>query len=182
MQVSGAPKGTPFLGTVADIEESMRQGWKIADLPGDTIDQKWFHFVYPRTPLRGFENHPFFIARASTAPDPEDDDVLKATGAGTESNEGEDESDVAELIRHVIISKLTKDGAGHTLSRKFEVTEPGAHWPRCGYCFRSTLNYGHCCSCAGRPCSRWCELTTEDGLHYCPEHWPYRPRPTRGRK
>ena len=29
--------------------------------------------------------------------------------------------------------------------------------------------------CAGRPCSRWCELVTEQDMHYCPEHWPFRP-------
>ena len=29
--------------------------------------------------------------------------------------------------------------------------------------------------CGGRPCSRWCELITEQDMHYCPEHWPYRP-------
>ena len=65
MQASGAPKGTPFLGTVANIEESMRRGWRVADLPGDTSDQKWFHFVYPKTPLRGFEQHPFFTAQSA---------------------------------------------------------------------------------------------------------------------
>ena len=66
MQASGAPKGTPFLGTVANKEESMRRGWRVADLPGDTSDQKWFHFVYPKTPLRGFENHPFFTAQSAS--------------------------------------------------------------------------------------------------------------------
>ena len=65
MQASGAPKGTPFLGTVANIEEGMRRGWRVADLPGDTSDQKWFHFVYPKTPLRGFEKHPFFTAQSA---------------------------------------------------------------------------------------------------------------------
>ena len=39
MQASGAPTGTPFLGTVANIEGSMRRGWRVADLPGDTSDQ-----------------------------------------------------------------------------------------------------------------------------------------------
>ena len=55
-------KETPFLGTVANIEYSMGQGWDIANMPGDTSDQKWFHVVYPHTPLRGFENHPFLLA------------------------------------------------------------------------------------------------------------------------
>ena len=66
MQASGAPAGTPVLGAVAKIEESMRQGWRICDLPGDTSDQKWFHFVYPKTPLRGFEKHPFFTAQSAS--------------------------------------------------------------------------------------------------------------------
>ena len=65
MQASGAPKGTPFLGTVASIEEGMRQGWRVADMPGDASDQKWFHVVYPTTPLRGFEKHPFFTAQSA---------------------------------------------------------------------------------------------------------------------
>ena len=67
MQGSGAPKGTPFLGTVANIEYSMGQGWDVADMPGNTIDQKWFHFVYPHTPLRGFENHPFLIGKTTSS-------------------------------------------------------------------------------------------------------------------
>ena len=67
MQNSGAPKGTPFLGTVADIEFSMRQGgWDVNDLPGETIDQKWFHFVY-RKPLSGYENDPFFTNKEATS-------------------------------------------------------------------------------------------------------------------
>ena len=71
MQGSGAPKGTPFLGTAANIVHSMRQGWNVADMPGDTSDQKWFHFVYPHTPLRGFENHPFFADKSTPAMDGE---------------------------------------------------------------------------------------------------------------
>ena len=71
MQGSGAPMGTPFLGTVANIVHSMRQGWNVADMPGDTSDQKWFHFVYPHTPLRGFENHPFFADKSTLAMDGE---------------------------------------------------------------------------------------------------------------
>ena len=69
MQGSGAPKGTPFLGTVANIEYSMGQGWDVANMSGDTSDQKWFHFVYPHTPLRGFENHPFFVSRSTPTKD-----------------------------------------------------------------------------------------------------------------
>ena len=65
MQGSGAPKGTPFLGTVANIEHSMRQGWRVADMPGNTSDQKWFHFVHPHAPLRGFEDHPFFVDQST---------------------------------------------------------------------------------------------------------------------
>ena len=64
MQGSGAPKGTPFLGTVANVEYSVGQGWDVADMPGNTSDQKWFHFVYPHTPLRGFEKHPFFASKS----------------------------------------------------------------------------------------------------------------------
>ena len=62
--VWGPLRAHRFLG-LANIEESMRQGWRVADLPGDTSDQKWFHFVYPKTPLRGFENHPFFTAQSA---------------------------------------------------------------------------------------------------------------------
>ena len=75
LQGSGAPKGTPFLGTVANIEHSMRQGWNVADMPGDTSDQKWFHFVYPHMPLRGFENHPFFVDESTSSKEGE---TLKA--------------------------------------------------------------------------------------------------------
>ena len=57
---AAAPTGTPFLGAVAEIESSMkRTGWELKDMPGETIDQKWFHFVY-RKPLIGYENHPIF--------------------------------------------------------------------------------------------------------------------------
>ena len=67
MQNSGAPKGTPFLGTVADIEFSMRQGgWDVNDLPGETIDQKWFHYIY-RKPLSGYENDPFFTSHEASS-------------------------------------------------------------------------------------------------------------------
>ena len=66
MQDSGAPKGTPFLGTVANIEFSMSQGWDVNNMPGETIDQKWFHFVY-RKPLRGYENDPFFTNSEATS-------------------------------------------------------------------------------------------------------------------
>ena len=69
MQGSGAPCGTPFLGTVANIEYSMSQGWDVEDMPGNTSDQKWFHFIYPHTPLRGFENHPFFVSRVTPTKD-----------------------------------------------------------------------------------------------------------------
>ena len=64
---SGAPTGTPFLGTVAEIESSMRQGgWDVKDLPGETIDQKWFHFVY-RKPLSGYEDDPLFTNNEATS-------------------------------------------------------------------------------------------------------------------
>ena len=67
MQISGAPRGTSFLGAVAEIESSMRQaGWELKDMPGETIDQKWFHFVY-RKPLSGYENDPFFTHKHATS-------------------------------------------------------------------------------------------------------------------
>ena len=67
MQDSGAPKGIPVPGTVANIEFSMSQGWDVNNMPGETIDQKWFHFVYHK-PLRGYENHPFFADNEATSP------------------------------------------------------------------------------------------------------------------
>ena len=67
MQMTGAPRGTPFLGAVAEIESSMgRAGWELKDMPGETIDQKWFHFVY-RKPLSGYENDPFFTNNEATS-------------------------------------------------------------------------------------------------------------------
>ncbi len=67
MQMTGAPRGTPFLGAVAEIESSMgRAGWELKDMPGETIDQKWFHFVYHK-PLRGYENHPFFTSNEASS-------------------------------------------------------------------------------------------------------------------
>ena len=67
LHVHGAPTGTPFLGAVAEIESSMRQtGWELKDMPGETVDQKWFHFVY-RKPLSGYENDPFFTHNQATS-------------------------------------------------------------------------------------------------------------------
>ena len=57
--------GTPFFGFTAEIEASMNSGicnW--LKKPGETNDEKWFHFVY-RKPLRGYENEPFFIKEAA---------------------------------------------------------------------------------------------------------------------
>ena len=57
---AGAPTGTPFLGAAAEIEASVNSGgWNWRDRPGDSNDEKWFHFVY-RKPLRGYETDPFF--------------------------------------------------------------------------------------------------------------------------
>ena len=57
---AGAPTGTPFLGATAEIETSLASGgWNWRDMPGETNDEKWFHFVY-RKPLRGYETDPFF--------------------------------------------------------------------------------------------------------------------------
>ena len=62
---AGAPTGTPFLGAAAEIETSMTSGnWNWRDMPGETNDEKWFHFVY-RKPLRGYENEPFFTEKAA---------------------------------------------------------------------------------------------------------------------
>ena len=66
MQDSGAPKGTAVLGTVANIEFSMSQGWDVNNMPGETIDQQWFHFVYHK-PLRGYENDPFVTSNKATS-------------------------------------------------------------------------------------------------------------------
>ena len=64
---SGAPTGTPFLGTIAELESSMgHDNWELNDMPGETIDQKWFHFVY-RKPLSGYENHPIFTNNEATS-------------------------------------------------------------------------------------------------------------------
>ena len=51
---------------------------------------------------------------------------------------------------------------------------PGAHWPRCSYCWRRTLLFGTCEECVGAPCLRYC-CRTFDGQKLCPEHWPRRP-------
>ena len=57
---AGAPTGTPFLGATAEIEKSINEGgWNWRDMPGKSYDEQWFHFVH-RTPLSGYENHPFF--------------------------------------------------------------------------------------------------------------------------
>ena len=62
---AGAPTGTPFLGAAAEIETSMNSGgWNWRDMPGESNDEKWFHFVY-RKPLRGYENDPFFTEKAA---------------------------------------------------------------------------------------------------------------------
>ena len=60
LQQAGAPTGTPFLGATAEIEKSINEGgWNWRDMPGNSNDVKWFHFVH-RKPLSGYENHPFF--------------------------------------------------------------------------------------------------------------------------
>ena len=66
---AGAPTGTPFLGAAAEIETSVNlEGWNWREMPGDTNDEKWFHFVY-RKPLRGYENDPFFTKTAADCED-----------------------------------------------------------------------------------------------------------------
>ena len=60
LQQAGAPTGTPFLGATAEIEKSINEGgWNWRDMPGNSNDEKWFHFVH-RKPLSGYENHPLF--------------------------------------------------------------------------------------------------------------------------
>ena len=75
LHAAGAPTGTPFLGAAAEIEASVNlAGWDINKMPGETIDQKWFHYIY-RKPLRGYENAPFFTKKAASSEDggnPED--------------------------------------------------------------------------------------------------------------
>ena len=51
---------------------------------------------------------------------------------------------------------------------------PGAHWPRCSYCWRRTLLFGTCEECVGAPCLRYC-CRTFGGKKLCPEHWPRQP-------
>ena len=68
---AGAPTGTPFLGAAAEIEASVNSGgWNWRDMPGETNDEKWFHFVY-RKPLRGYETDPFFTKANAEAGQPE---------------------------------------------------------------------------------------------------------------
>ena len=75
LHAAGAPTGTPFLGAAAEMEASVNlAGWNVNEMPGETIDQKWFHFIY-RKPLRGYENDPFFTKKAAASKDggnPED--------------------------------------------------------------------------------------------------------------
>ena len=40
---------------------------KLKRMPGETIDQKWFHFVYHK-PLRGYENDPLFTNNQANSP------------------------------------------------------------------------------------------------------------------
>ena len=75
LHAAGAPTGTPFLGAAAEIEASVNlAGWNVNEMPGETIDQKWFHFIY-RKPLHGYENDPSFTKKAASSKDggnPED--------------------------------------------------------------------------------------------------------------
>jgi len=45
---------------------------------------------------------------------------------------------------------------------------PGAHWPRCEWCFRSTLNYRNCWECGSKGCRRVC-IKVIDGKPLCPD-------------
>ena len=58
--------GTPsFLGAAAEIKASMNSGiWNWLKMPGETNDEKWFHFVH-RKPLRGYEIDPSFTKTAA---------------------------------------------------------------------------------------------------------------------
>ena len=68
---AGAPTGTPFLGAAAEIEASVNAGgWNWRDMPGESNDEKWFHFVY-RKPLRRYETDPFFTKKNAEAGQPE---------------------------------------------------------------------------------------------------------------
>ena len=54
-----------FFRAAAEIETSVNSGgWNWRDMPGETNDEKWFHFVY-RKPLRGYENDPFFTEKGA---------------------------------------------------------------------------------------------------------------------
>ena len=67
---------------------------------------------------------------------------------------------------------LHRDSHLNTTNPENTITMPGAHWERCYYCFRKTLNFGTCSECDGRPCKRWCEKRSWDSNPRCPEHWP----------
>ena len=48
------------MGAAAEIEASVNSGgWNWRDMPGESNDENWFHFVY-RKPLRGYETDPVF--------------------------------------------------------------------------------------------------------------------------
>ena len=68
---AGAPTGTPFLGATAEIEASVNAGgWNWRDMPGESNDEKWFHFVY-RRPLRRYQSeHPLLPKRNVEAGQP----------------------------------------------------------------------------------------------------------------
>ena len=69
LKQAGAPTGTPFLGATAEIEKSINEGgWNWRDMPGNSNDEKWFHFVH-RKPLSGYENHPLFTTSNYVKPD-----------------------------------------------------------------------------------------------------------------
>ena len=64
---AGAPTGIPFMGTAAEIETGVNlAGWDVNEIPGETIDEKWFHFVY-RKPRRSYENDVFFTNDAAVS-------------------------------------------------------------------------------------------------------------------
>ena len=84
---------------------------------------------------------------------------------GTAGNRNADEPVLGEYYTGILPAWITAELLG---------LRPGAHWPRCSYCWRRTLLFGTCEECVGAPCLRYC-CRTFDGKKLCPEHWPRRP-------
>ena len=65
------PKAPPplrvSLETIAEHDSSMgNDKRKLKDMPGETIDQKWYHYIH-RKPLNGYENDPIFSNNEATS-------------------------------------------------------------------------------------------------------------------